>query len=98
MPVDPHIDYLAHDPEDGEELSDDPKIREAQELEARMRRALATKENPLSDSESPRSVCVGWSARARRRPSPRSPPGTPRTPSPETAQRRSGGGMSSSGR
>ena len=52
MPVDPHIDYLAHDPEDGEELSDDPKIREAQELEARMRRALATKENPLSDSES----------------------------------------------
>ena len=52
MPVDPHIDYLAHDTEDGEELSDDPKIREAQELEARMRRALATKENPLSDSES----------------------------------------------
>ncbi|MEY8655754.1 hypothetical protein [Brachybacterium paraconglomeratum] len=52
MPVDPHIDYLAHDPEDGEELSADPKIREAQELEARMRRALATKENPLSDSES----------------------------------------------
>ena len=52
MPVDPHIDYLAHDPEDGEELSDDPRIREAQELEARMRRALATKENPLSDSES----------------------------------------------
>ena len=52
MPVDPHIDYLAHDPEDGEELSDDPRIREAQELEARMRRALATKEDPLSDSES----------------------------------------------
>lgn len=52
MPVDPHIDYLAHDPEDAEELSDDPRIREAQELEARMRRALATKENPLSDSES----------------------------------------------
>ena len=52
MPVDPHIDYLAHDPEDGEELSSDPRIREAQELEARMRRALATKENPLSDSES----------------------------------------------
>ena len=52
MPVDPHIDYLAHDPEDGEELSGDPRIREAQELEARMRRALATKENPLSDSES----------------------------------------------
>ena len=52
MPVDPHIDYLAHDPEDGEELSDNPAVREAQELEARMRRALATKEDPLSDSES----------------------------------------------
>jgi hypothetical protein len=52
MPVDPHIDFLSHDPEDGEELSSDPRIREAQELEARMRRALATKENPLSDSES----------------------------------------------
>jgi len=52
MPVDPHIDYLAHDPEDGEEPSNDPTLREAQELEARMRRALATKENPLSDSES----------------------------------------------
>jgi hypothetical protein len=52
MPVDPHIDYLSHDPEDGEKLSSDPRIREAQELEARMRRALATKENPLSDSES----------------------------------------------
>lgn len=52
MPVDPHIDYLAHDPEDGEEHSDNPAIREAQELEARMRRALATKENPMSDSES----------------------------------------------
>jgi hypothetical protein len=52
MPVDPHIDYLAHDPEDGEQLSEDPAIREAQELEARMRRALATKEDPLSDSES----------------------------------------------
>ena len=52
MPVDPHIDYLARGPEHGEELSSDPRIREAQELEARMRRALATKENPLSDSES----------------------------------------------
>lgn len=52
MSVDPHIDYTAHDPEDGEEVSSDPKIREAQELEERMRRALATKENPLSDSES----------------------------------------------
>ncbi|MEO2097427.1 MAG: hypothetical protein ABGX90_09830 [Brachybacterium sp.] len=52
MSVDPHIDYTAHDPEDGEEVSSDPKIREAQELEERMRRALATKEDPLSDSES----------------------------------------------
>ncbi|GAA4526141.1 hypothetical protein GCM10023160_20300 [Brachybacterium paraconglomeratum] len=52
MSVDPNIDYHAHDPEDGEELSEDPRIREAQELEARMRRALATKEDPLRDDES----------------------------------------------
>lgn len=51
MSVDPNIDMDSHDPEDGEELSDDPRIREAQELEARMRRALATKEDPLTDSE-----------------------------------------------
>ena len=52
MSVDPNIDYTSHDPEDGEQASEDPRIREAQELEERMRRALATKENPLSDSES----------------------------------------------
>ena len=51
MSVDPNIDYSSHDPEDNEELSDDPRIREAQEYEARMRRALATKENPLRDDE-----------------------------------------------
>lgn len=52
MTVDPHSDYHAHDPEDGEQRSEDPTIREAQELEARMRRALATKEDPLRDDES----------------------------------------------
>ena len=52
MSVDPNIDYTSHDPEDGEQASEDPRIREAQELEERMRRALATKEDPLSDSES----------------------------------------------
>lgn len=51
MSVDPNIDYTSHDPEDGEQLSDDPRIREVQEFEARMRRALATKENPLRDTE-----------------------------------------------
>lgn len=51
MSVDPNIDYTSHDPEDKEELSDDPRIREAQEYEAKMRRALATKEDPLRDSE-----------------------------------------------
>lgn len=52
MSVDPNIDYQAHDPEDGENPSEDPELREAQELEARMRRALATKEDPLRDDES----------------------------------------------
>jgi hypothetical protein len=52
MSVDPNIDFASHDPEDGEKRSDDPRIREAQELEERMRRALATKEDPLSDGES----------------------------------------------
>ena len=52
MSVDPHADYFSHDPEDGEELSDDPRIREQQEYEARMRRALATKDDPLRDDES----------------------------------------------
>lgn len=52
MSVDPNIDYTSHDPEDGEGASEDPKLREAQELEERMRRALATKEDPLSDGES----------------------------------------------
>ncbi|MFQ6484747.1 hypothetical protein [Brachybacterium epidermidis] len=51
MSVDPNIDYSSHDPKDNEELSDDPRIREAQEYEAKMRRALATKEDPLRDSE-----------------------------------------------
>lgn len=52
MTVDPNIDYHAHDPEDDGERSDDPVLREAQELEAKMRRALATKEDPLRDDES----------------------------------------------
>lgn len=52
MTVDPNNDYHAHDPADGEELSENPQIRAAQELEAKMRRALATKEDPLSDGES----------------------------------------------
>lgn len=52
MSVDPNIDHQAHDPEDGEQPSQDPRIREAQELEERMRRALATKEDPLRDDES----------------------------------------------
>lgn len=52
MSVDPNNDYHAHDPEDGKQRSEDPMIREAQELEARMRRALATKEDPLRDDES----------------------------------------------
>lgn len=54
MSVDPNIDYSSHDPrdDDSEELSEDPRIREAQLLERRMRAALATKENPLSDGES----------------------------------------------
>lgn len=51
MSVDPNIDYTSHDPEDREELSDDPRIRAAQEQEARLRRALATKDNPLRDGE-----------------------------------------------
>ncbi|ASK64794.1 hypothetical protein CFK39_01865 [Brachybacterium avium] len=52
MSVDPNIDYHAHDPQDGEQQSEDPALREAEELEARMRRALATKEDPLRDDES----------------------------------------------
>lgn len=52
MSVDPHIDHQAHDPEDGQPRSEDPRIREAQQLEERMRRALATKEDPLHDDES----------------------------------------------
>lgn len=52
MSVDPTIDYHAHDPEDRDEPSEDPRIREAQKLEQRMREALATKENPLRDGES----------------------------------------------
>ena len=52
MSVDPNIDYTSHDPEDGEGASEDLRIREAEELEERMRRALATKEDPLSDDES----------------------------------------------
>lgn len=52
MSVDPHSDYHSHDPEDADAVSDDPVVREAQELEKRMRRALATKEDPLRDDES----------------------------------------------
>lgn len=52
MSVDPNIEPHAHDPQDGEQQAEDTRIREAQELEARMRRALATKEDPLRDDES----------------------------------------------
>lgn len=52
MSVDPNIDYTSHDPEDDAPASQDPAIQEAQELEAKMRRALATKEDPLRDDES----------------------------------------------
>lgn len=52
MSIDPNIDYNAHDPEDGEAMSSDPRIREVQELEKKMREALATKDNPLRDDES----------------------------------------------
>lgn len=52
MSVDPNIDYTSHDPEDNEALSDDPRMRELQEREARMRAALATKDNPMRDDES----------------------------------------------
>jgi hypothetical protein len=52
MSVDPNIDYSSHDPEDGESSPQDPALREAQELEERMRRVLATKEDPLRDDES----------------------------------------------
>ncbi|MGP9539629.1 hypothetical protein ACT3SP_16635 [Brachybacterium sp. AOP43-C2-M15] len=51
MSVDPNIDYHSHDPEDGEGRSEDPRLRETQELEERMRRALATKDDPLRDGE-----------------------------------------------
>lgn len=51
MSVDPNIDYSSHDPEDREELSDDPRLRQVQELEARLRAALATKDNPMHDDE-----------------------------------------------
>lgn len=51
MSVDPHIDHCAHDPEDRPARSEDPRLREAEELEARLRRALATKENPMHDDE-----------------------------------------------
>jgi hypothetical protein len=52
MTVDPHSDHHPPDHEDGQEQSDDPRVRAALELEARMRRALATKEDPLHDGES----------------------------------------------
>lgn len=51
MTVDPHIDFSSHDPEGEDELSDNPAIREAQLLERRMRRALATKDDPMHDNE-----------------------------------------------
>ncbi|WP_394214170.1 hypothetical protein [Brachybacterium vulturis] len=52
MSLDPHSDTHTFGPEDGAQQPVDPKLREAQELEARMRRALATKEDPLHDDES----------------------------------------------
>ncbi|MGY5764870.1 hypothetical protein ACXET9_06700 [Brachybacterium sp. DNPG3] len=53
MTVDPSIDYGSHDPHDDDEpLSENPAIREAQLLERRMRRALATKDDPMHDDES----------------------------------------------
>lgn len=70
MSVDPNIDYHSHDPEDGEDRSEDPVLREAQELEEKMRRALATKDDPLSDSES-------TSERLRRLEREKSSPSTP---------------------
>lgn len=51
MSVDPNIDYHSHDPEDSEELSEDPAIRRAQETERKIRGALATKDKPLRDDE-----------------------------------------------
>ena len=75
MTVDPLQDFHSHDPEDGEELSEDPRIRAAQELEAKMRRALATKEDPLSDGES-------TSARLRRLDGERNAEGPGETPEP----------------
>lgn len=52
MSVDPHVDYHSHDPKDEEPLSENPAIREAQLHERRMRRALASKEDPMHDDES----------------------------------------------
>lgn len=52
MSVDPHIDYGSHDPSDRGDRAEDPALREAQELEERMRRMLATKEDPMHDDES----------------------------------------------
>lgn len=52
MSVDPNSDHHPDDSEGGEQPSQDPQIRETEELEARMRRALATKKDPLRDDES----------------------------------------------
>lgn len=48
MTFDPRND---HPHEDQPDPSDNPEIRKLEELEERMRKALATKENPMSDSE-----------------------------------------------
>ena len=44
MSVDPNIDYHSHDPEDGEQPAEDPRIREAEEIEARMAEVRARHE------------------------------------------------------
>ena len=51
MTVDPTIDAMSHDPEDREGGSGDPRFAEIEALEARMRAALATKDNPMRDDE-----------------------------------------------
>lgn len=51
MTVDPHSDAASPTPGSDEESIEEARLREAQELEERMRRALATKEDPLRDSE-----------------------------------------------
>lgn len=52
MSVDPHNNDRSAGQESAQQHADDPRVREALELEERMRRALATKEDPLRDDES----------------------------------------------